>query len=228
MLLFFMISRHRKQQNPAPAKPAPLRKRKSQNPWVMPWILQRGEKGCYRTLLEEPITTDILSYKNFIRMPPAIFDLIEERITPHVRKSSINFRKALEVGLKLAVTLRHLSTGETYTSLQYHWRVGRTTICKFVPKVCRAILREFQRKYLICPTDIEEWRNIEDRFTNRWNVPHTGKHIVFKKPKKSGSEYFNYKGYFSLVLLALIDAEYKFLWVNVGASGSSSDAQIFN
>ena len=32
----------------------------------------------------------------------------------------------------------------------------------------------------------------------------------------------------SLVLLALVDADYKFLWVNAGASGSSSDAQIFN
>ena len=64
-------------------------------------------------------------------------------------------------------------------------------------------------------------------------VPHAvgaldGKHIAIKKPKKSGSEYFNYKGYFSLVLLALVDADYKFLWVNMGASGSSSDAQIFN
>ena len=49
-----------------------------------------------------------------------------------------------------------------------------------------------------------------------------------KKPKKSGSEYFNYKGYFSLVLLTLVNAEYKFLWVSVGASGSSSDAQTFN
>ena len=55
-----------------------------------------------------------------------------------------------------------------------------------------------------------------------------GKHIVIKKPKKSGSEYFNYRGYFSLVFLALVDADYKFLWVHVGASGSPSDAQIFN
>ena len=55
-----------------------------------------------------------------------------------------------------------------------------------------------------------------------------GKHIAIKKPKKSGSEYFNYKGYFSLVLLALVNADYKFLWVNVGASGSLFDAQIFN
>ena len=133
----------------------------------------------------------------------------------------------------MAVTLRHLSTGESYTSLQYHWRVGRTTICKFVPQVCKAILKEFQQEYLICPTDHEDWKKIEERFRNRWNAPHAvgaleGKHIAIKKPKKSGREYFNYKGYFSLLLLALVDADHKFLWVNVGASGLSSDAQIFN
>ena len=85
----------------------------------------------------------------------------------------------------------------------------------------------------MCPTDPEDWKKIEERFRNRWNVPHAvgpldGKHIAVNKPKKSGSEYFNYKGYFSLVFLALVDADYKFLWVNMGASGSSSDAQIFN
>ena len=137
------------------------------------------------------------------------------------------------MGLKLAVTLRHLSTGESYTSLQYQWRVGRTTIIKFVPKVCKAILHEFQKEYLICPTVPKDWKSIEEKFRNRWNVPHAvgalyGKHMAIRKPWKSGSEYFNYKGYFSLVLLALVDAEYKFLWVNMGASGSSSDAQIFN
>ena len=73
---------------------------------------------------------------------------------------------------------------------------------------------------------------IEQKF-RRWNVPHAvgaqeSRHIAIEKPKKTCREYFNYKGYFSLVLLALVDAEYKFLWVNVGASGSSSDAQIFN
>ena len=89
------------------------------------------------------------------------------------------------------------------TSLQYHWRVGRTTICKFVPRSTKP--------YLVCPTDPEDWKKIEERLRNRWNVPHAvgtldGKHIAIKKPKKSGSEYFNYKGYFSLVLLALVNA----------------------
>ena len=125
ILLYIMISRHRRQQNLALAQPAssspppPKRRRKPQNPWVMPWILQREERGCYRTLLDELITTDIPGYRNFTRIEPAFFYLIEERITPHLRKSITNFRKPLEVGLKLAVTLRHLPKGETYTSLQY-------------------------------------------------------------------------------------------------------------
>ena len=45
------------------------------------------------------------------------------------------------------------------------------------------------------------------------------KHITLKKP--------HYKGLFSLILLVLVVAEYRFLWVDVGSSGASSDAQIF-
>ena len=77
----------------------------------------------------------------------------------------------------------------------------------------------------MCPTDPEDWKKTEGRFRNRWNVPHA---VGALDGVQSGSEYFNYKGYFSMVLLALVDADYKFLWVNVEASGSSSDAQIFN
>ena len=84
MLLFIMISRHRRQQNPAQAQPAssppppPRRRGKPQNPWVIPWILQREERGCYRTLLDELITTDIPGYRNY---RTSIFDLIEKTIT---------------------------------------------------------------------------------------------------------------------------------------------------
>ena len=44
-------------------------------------------------------------------------DLMEECIHHCIKKSVNNFMKPLEVGLKLAITLRHLATGETYTSL---------------------------------------------------------------------------------------------------------------
>ena len=65
-------------------------------------------------------------------------------------------------------------------------------------------------------------------------MPHTlgaldGKHITMKKPKKSRNDYYNYKDFFSLVLLAMVDAEYRFLFlIDCESSGSASDAQIFN
>ena len=49
-----------------------------------------------------------------------------------------------------------------------------------------------------------------------------------KKPPKSGSPYHNYKGFFSLILMALVDAEYRFRWVDIGTEGSCSDTEIFN
>jgi hypothetical protein len=49
-----------------------------------------------------------------------------------------------------------------------------------------------------------------------------------RNPNRGGSIYYNYKGYYSVVLLALVDADYKFLWIEAGGNGASSDAQIFN
>ena len=43
----------------------------------------------------------------------------------------------------------------------------------------------------------------------------------------SGSQYRNYKGFFSLNMLAFMDADYKFIWAYVGHYGSNSDSQLF-
>ena len=72
-----------------------------------------------------------------------------------------------------------------------------------------------------------------NEFWRRWNVPHAcaaldGKHCAIRCPPNSGSLYYNYKGVFSIVLLAMVDADYKFLWTDVGGYGSMSDAQIYN
>jgi hypothetical protein len=44
------------------------------------------------------------------------------------------------------------------------------------------------------------------------------------KPDGSGSEFFNYRSHFSTVLMAVVDADYKFIVIEVGAHGSCSDS----
>ena len=142
-------------------------------------------------------------------------------------------RPPLDPGLKLTITLRFLATGISYHDLAFAFRVPHNTISLFVPEVCHAIFMEYQDEVWVTPSTEDGWRDVADDFERKWNFPHCcgaldGKHIAIQKPAKSGTLYHNYKGFFSIVILALVDASYKFLWVNVGSNGASSDAGIFN
>lgn len=46
-------------------------------------------------------------------------------------------------------------------------------------------------------------------------------------PKEHASDYHNYKGWYSIILLAVVDHTYKFLFVNVGSLGRNHDATVF-
>jgi hypothetical protein len=55
----------------------------------------------------------------------------------------------------------------------------------------------------------EDWRAIAAEFLERWNFPNCsidGKHIVIQAPPCSGSQFYNYKGTYSVVFLAVVEA----------------------
>lgn len=66
-----------------------------------------------------------------------------------------------------------------------------------------------------------------------WNFPHTiealdGKHILLQSPFNSGTDFYNYKSNFSIVLLAVVDADYNFIYAYVGAQGRISAGGVMN
>ena len=86
--------------------------------------------------------------------------------------------------------------------------------------------------YFQAPTTAEEWMAVASDFERRWNYPFClgaldGKHIGIEAPANSGSTYFNYKHFFSTVMLALVDVNCKFLYIDIGSQGRCCDAGVF-
>lgn len=55
-----------------------------------------------------------------------------------------------------------------------------------------------------------------------------GKHCIIDPPMRSGSMFYNYKGSYSVVLLALVDAQLRFIYVDVETNGRVSDSGVWN
>ena len=72
------------------------------------------------------------------------------------------------------------------------------------------------------PTSERDIANVVDGFCNNLNFPQyvgviDNSHIEIKPPKSKSTSYYNYKVFYSTVLLAVCDSEYRFTYVNVGA-----------
>lgn len=116
---------------------------------------------------------------------------------------------------------RFLTTAISFQALGQSYRVGYSTVLTIVHEVCAAVWKNLQPLVMPKPTQ-ELWTKIEEEFRTIWNFPNCigaidGKHVNIRAPWNSGSLYFNYKKYFSTVLLAVVDAKYKFIIVDIGA-----------
>ncbi|XP_020496176.1 uncharacterized protein [Labrus bergylta] len=206
--------------------------RRKRTEWVNAWIRQRQDQGAFLNLCREPERNETPDIKDFARLFPVQFHMLKELINPIIRRQNTNYRDCISVGERLMITLRFLATGESFRSLSYQFRVGLSTIRQLVPETCAAIYKVLKDKYLKCPDTVQEWQQVADGFQAQWNFPNClgaldGKHVNIRPPPGTRSTCYNYKHTCSIVLMALVDSSYRFLYVDVGSNGRISDGGVF-
>ena len=153
---FLVVRRHRRRQ------------KQCRSIWVCRWLSAERrlqyEYGQYDRLMAELRMEDVLSFFNFLRMQPEMFDELLNRVGPRIQKNDTLWRKSVEPGLKLAITLRHLAAGDKYPTLQFGFRVAQNTISTLIPELCQTIVEEYKDEVITCPTASNEWRDIANEY----------------------------------------------------------------
>ncbi|WKY11178.1 hypothetical protein Q1695_003043 [Nippostrongylus brasiliensis] len=127
--------------------------------------------------------------------------------------------------------MRFLGHGSAFVALAHEVRLGRATVMKIVYECCRAIKDELWSDTFPTPT-AADWHLSAEQFRRLWRYPRAvasidGKHFRCKAPRKSGSSFYNYKGFFSIVLLAIVSGGYRIIAFDVGGKGKNSDSSLF-
>lgn len=190
---------------------------------------QRNLEGAMNVLIDRHLIDDETMFKQYFRMTPFLFSKILDGLNGDLETTSTTWvPQPISPRIKLCVTLRYLATGESFRSLAFQFRMHHSTIGRIVAKCLDSIVAHFLEQAIPTPT-IETHKRCIDDFFGRWNFPNCcgaidGKHVRIKCPDRAGSAYFNYKNFNSMVLLAIVNANYQFIAVDVGSYGREGDA----
>ncbi|CAF4948165.1 unnamed protein product [Pieris macdunnoughi] len=156
------------------------------------------------------------TFENSYRVSRCTFYELHSLIEPYIRKQDTNYRNSISSRERLAVCLKYLATGQSFTTMGENFRIGLKSVSRIVEEI---------------PGNETEWKEIAEEFETKWNFSHCvgscdGKHIAIEKPHESGPFFYNYKGFFSIVLFAVVNANYEFMYVHTGTNGSVADGAI--
>ena len=179
------------------------KKRKHQY-WVRPIFCERNAELFFK----------------YFRMLPTRYEELLGFVSPLLVKNCRN-REPVSPEQRLSVTLRHLVTGDSHSTIGMSYRLSPTTVGRIILETCEAIWTVLmQHNYFEAPSTEQEWNEIAIGFETKWNFPNCigaidGKHVVIQAPPRAGSTFYSFKGTHSIVLMAVISSDYKFAMVDI-------------
>ncbi|XP_068135717.1 putative nuclease HARBI1 [Hyperolius riggenbachi] len=207
-----------------------LRQRRRRRQWSKTWLQDR-DVNSHDSLLRELSVSSPNDLTNYLRMPEAAFQYVLDAVTPLIAKEDTWMRKSISPRQRLTATLRFLATGRSLQDLKFTTGISPQALGFIIPETCQAIIDALKNDYMKFPETPQDWLDVAAQFEDVWDFPNCGgaldgKHIRITPPANTGSFYFNYKGYFSIILMALVNANYEFLFVDIGRNGRMSDGGV--
>jgi hypothetical protein len=165
-----------------------------------------------------------------LRMSRQTFESLCTELRPYLQRNDTNFRLAVTVEARVAVTIWRLATNSKYRTIAELFGLGRSTVGEIVMDTCGIIAKHFFNRYVYMPQG-DRLRQIVDGFERRWGFPQVvgaidGTHIPIIKPDDSPSDYFNRKGFYSIIMQAVVDNNGLFLDAYIGWPGKVHDARV--
>nr|CAI5838744.1 unnamed protein product [Callosobruchus analis] len=113
------------------------------------------------------------------------FETLLEMVRPIIRKSDTRFREAIPANVRLVIILRFLTTGDSFSSLMYLFRVSKQSISALTPEVLKVIIESLHH-FIKMPANQQQWKQILQEIFVRWHYPKCigapdGKHITVRK-----------------------------------------------
>jgi len=171
-------------------------------------------------------------FRENFRLSQDTFHYLCQELEIHIRKRNTNYRQCITVRKRVAITLWRLATNAEYRTISHLFAVGRSTSCTIVNETCKIITEHLMPEYIRIPTGQRLIETIRD-FRRINSFPQVGgaidgTHIPIVAPRDNPADYYNRKGWYSMVCQAVVDANYCFTNVYVGWPGRVHDARIFS
>ncbi|XP_046687152.1 putative nuclease HARBI1, partial [Homalodisca vitripennis] len=122
---------------------------------------------------------------------------------PHTRASMFAANTVTSMLANMLPLSQFLASGRSYENLKFSCAISPQALGKIIPETCAAIFDVLKEDFLKFPCNESDWMNIAVDFKKYWQVENCvgaidGKHIAIRQPPKSGSYYYNYKGFHSI------------------------------
>ena len=131
---------------------------------------------------------------------------------------------------RVAITLWILATPGEYCSVSHHFGLTHCTVCQIVNDTYRAIVKKLFLVYIRFPT-CNSLKDVVRGFKEKFGISQCvgsidGSHIPVTPPAMNHTDYYNSKGWYSMLVQALVDHNYLFRDLCISWPGSVHYARV--